>query len=583
MSLMRILLLLCLPVIPLVVLNACNGGRSERRKANEEFARFVDRHFQSYFDWRPSAATEAGFHEFDSKLENYSAGAIRARVALLSEELLRLNELRQRPLGPQEEIHAAFLEGDLRSELLNLETLRTLHRNPMPYVSLPGSAVDALIKRNFAPPAERLRSVVARLRAVPALLEAMRANVQDPPKEYTEFAIRLAAGSVSFLGDAVRSWGMQAAGEDPALRRELDEASAQAARAMSEAAAWLKEDLLPRSRGSFAIGAGNFSRKLLYDELIDIPLDRLLAIGEANLEKDRQAFLATAARIAPGKPPAEVMRLISADHPSEMELVEAARRQLESIRQFLVERRIAAIPSEVRPIVALTPPYARAGAFAMMDTPGAYETKATEAFYYVTPPEPGWSAQQKEEHLRLFNRPVMEVISVHEVWPGHYLQFLYARQFPTKTRKLIYSGTNVEGWAHYAEQMMIEEGYGGGDPRIRLAQLSEALLRDCRFVAGIRMHAQGMTVEEAARLFMEKGFCERAVALEEARRGTYDPTYLVYSLGKLMIYKLRDDLRQTQASSYSLENFHNAFLRQGGLPLPLLRKILLPGRNLPLL
>ncbi|MGQ9633088.1 MAG: DUF885 domain-containing protein [Bryobacteraceae bacterium] len=580
---MRVFLLMWLPLIPLMVLNGCNGGRSERRKASEEFARFVDQHFQSYFEWRPSAGTEAGFHEFDSKLEDYSAGAIRARIALLSQELLRLNALRRRPLGPEEQIDAAFLEGDLRSELLNLETLRTLHRNPMPYVTLPGSAVDTLIKRNFAPPAQRLRSVIARLRAVPALLESMRINVQDPPKEYTEFAIRLAEGSVGFLGDAVRGWGMQAAGDDAALRRELDEASAQAARAMSDAATWLKEDLLPRSHGSFAIGAGNFSRKLLYDEMIDIPLERLLALAEENLEKDRQAFLATAARIAPGKPPADVMRAISADHPSEKDLVEAARQQLESIRRFLVERRIAAIPSEVRPLVALTPPYARAGAFAMMDTPGAFETKATEAFYYLTPPEAGWSPQQKEEHLRLFNRPVMQMVSIHEVWPGHYLQFLYARQFPTKTRKLIYCGTNVEGWAHYAEQMMIEEGYGDGDPRIRLAQLSEALLRDCRFVAGIRMHTQGMSVEEAARLFMEKGFCERTVALEEARRGTYDPTYLVYCLGKLMIYKLRDDFRRTQGAAYSLENFHNTFLRQGGLPLPLLRKILLFGQNLPLL
>jgi uncharacterized protein (DUF885 family) len=219
----------------------------------------------------------------------------------------------------------------------------------------------------------------------------------------------------------------------------------------------------------------------------------------------------------------------------------------------------------------------------MMDSPGAYETKAAEAFYYVTPPEADWPAKQKEEHLRLFNRPVMNMISIHEVWPGHYFQFLYAKQFPTKTRKLISCGTDVEGWAHYAEQMMLEEGFGGDDPKIRLAQLSEALLRDCRYVVGIRLHTKGMTVEEGTRLFMEKGFAERAVAREEAMRGAYNPTYLYYTLGKLMVYKLREDYRKARGSSYSLAEFHSEFVRQGGIPIRMVRRILLPGDTAPLL
>ena len=185
--------------------------------------------------------------------------------------------------------------------------------------------------------------------------------------------------------------------------------------------------------------------------------------------------------------------------------------------------------------------------------------------------------------MRLFNRPVMDIITIHEAWPGHYLQFLYAKDYPTKTRKLVYSNTNVEGWAHYGEQMMIEEGFGGGDPKTRLAQLSEALLRDCRYVVGIRLHTQGMTVEQGARFFMEKGFCERAVALEEAQRGTYDPTYLYYTLGKLMIYRLREDYRKGKGAAYSLSGFHNDFIRQGGIPLRLVRRILLPQDKSPVL
>jgi uncharacterized protein (DUF885 family) len=216
-----------------------------------------------------------------------------------------------------------------------------------------------------------------------------------------------------------------------------------------------------------------------------------------------------------------------------------------------------------------------------MDTPGAYETKATEAFYYVTPTEKDWDAKHKEEHLRLFNRPVMEIITIHEAFPGHYIQFLYAKQFPTKTRKLIYCGSNVEGWAHYCEQMMVEQGYGGGDPRIRLAQLAEALLRDCRFVVGIRLHTKGMTVEEGAKFFEREGYQEPASAFEEARRGAYNPTYLYYTLGKLEIYQLREDYRKAKGSAFNLETFHNEFVRQGGIPNKLIRRILLPDGRVP--
>ena len=577
------LLFLFASLASVFLMAGCNGGSAEKKKAADDFASFVDAHFRAYFEWRPSAGTEAGFHEYDSKTQDYSAGAIRTRIATLSEELLRLNTIRKGPLSADDEIDAALLNGQLRSDLLDLETLRWLNRNPMPYVSTPGGSVDSLIKRNFAPPAERLRNVIARLQGVPPLIEAMKSNMEDPPREYTEFAIRIANGSVGFFDKTVRKWGEEAAGGDAGLKRDLDDAAQKAAEAMRSAAAWLQKDLLPRSKGNFAIGAENFSRKLLYDDMLGIPLDRVLEIGEANLEKDHRAFLETAERIAPGKPPMEAMRMLSSDHPTEARLIEDTKGNVDGIRQFLLDHKIVSIPSEVRPIVTETPPYARDGAFAMMETPGAYETKATEAFYYVTPPEKEWPAKQKEEHLRLFNRPVMQMITIHEAWPGHFLQFLYAKQYPTKTRKLAYCSTNVEGWAHYSEQMMVEEGYGNGDPKIKLGQLSEALLRDCRYVVGIRIHTKGMTIEEGTRLFMDRGFSEREVALEETRRGAYDPTYLYYTLGKLMIYKMRDDFRKAKGPGYSLQGFHDEFVRQGGLPIPLMRRIMLPGDTAPLL
>jgi uncharacterized protein (DUF885 family) len=312
--------------------------------------------------------------------------------------------------------------------------------------------------------------------------------------------------------------------------------------------------------------------------MVDIPLDRLLALGEANLEKDHRAFLATAQEVAPGATPERAMTALEADHPSAADLLPSVRATLDGTRQFLIDHQIVDLPSDVRPIVAETPPYARIGTFASMDTPGAYEQKATEAFYYVTPPEADWDSTHVEEHLRLYNSSVMSVITIHEAFPGHYLQFIYAKQFPTKTRKLLASNTNVEGWAHYGEQMMVEEGFGGGDARIRLAQLVEALLRDCRWVVGIKEHTQGLSVEDAAKqYFTDRCFQQPANAYEEARRGAYDPTYLYYTLGKLEIYKLRADYRKAKGSAFSLREFHDQFVQQGGIPIRLIRRILLPG------
>lgn len=545
------------------------------------FARFVDDYFDAYFAQKPSEGTAAGLHQYDDRLEDYSAEMMQKRIATVKALQVRLEKIRSTQLPQEDARDAEMLAGQMQAELLDLEVLGNWRKNPMNYLGTPPSAIDGLIKRNFAPAADRLRSVIARLKATPALFAALKTNVQNPPREFTDLAIRMGEGTVSFYKDTLAAWARDAAGKNPDLFQEFTSANERVITALTETNAWLKKDLLPRSKGSYALGADLFARQLLYEELLDIPLDRLLAIGEANLRRDQEAFRAVATRIDPKKTPAEVMKLVSDQFPTEDDLIPSAKRTIEKIRKFLIEKKIVSIPSEVRPTIIETPPYARNGGFASMDTPGAYETKATEAFYYVTPPEKEWSAKQKEEHLRLFNPPVMEIITIHEAFPGHYIQFLNAKQYPTKTRKLAFCNSNVEGWAHYCEQMMVEEGYGGGDPRIQLAQLSEALLRDCRFVVGIRLHTQGMTVEQGGKFFEEQGYQEPSNAFEEARRGAYNPTYLYYTLGKLQIYKLREEYRKLKGDSFKLETFHNEFVRQGGLPIQLIRQILLPGNKAP--
>jgi hypothetical protein len=383
----------------------------------------------------------------------------------------------------------------------------------------------------------------------------------------------MARGAVGFFEKAVGAWAREAAGSDAALLARFEEANRAAIASARDLAEWLQSDLLPRSNGSYAIGAEAFLAKLRDDEMVELPLPELLAKGERQLAGDHAAFVETARRIDAAKTPGQVMASLSDEHPAADDLIPAVARSVEAARRFVVEHDLVTVPSEVRVKVAPTPPYARSGTFASMDTPGPFETRASEAFYYVTPVEQDWDAKHKEEHLRLYNPWVVGMINVHEAYPGHYLEFLYAPRFPTKTRKLSRCSTNSEGWAHYAEEMAVDHGFGGGDPRMKLAQLSEALLRDCRYVAGIKLHTAGWTVEQGAELFREQCFQEPANAYEEARRGAYNPTYLYYTLGKLEIQELARDYQAQKHAT--LKQFHDAFVAQGALPIPLVRKILL--------
>ena len=538
----------------------------------ESFARFVDEYFEAEFAFRPTLATLAGFHQYDPQLEDFSKERTDARIAELKQLQARLAAFDLSKLSFDDSIDAELLQGDIRGKLLDLETLRLREINPMPYAQAPGAALDSLMKRNFAPAADRLRSVISRLKAIPAIYAAARSNLKNPPKEFTDLALRSSRNSVHFLKASVAGWARDAASGSAALANDFDAANRDAIAATEQFAAWLQSDLLPRSNGSYAIGAANFRAKLKYEEMVDLPLQELLAKGEGQLAKDYAAFLETARKVNPSQPAGAVMKSLSNQHPTAEELIPSVARSLEEARRFVVEKQIVTIPSDVRPRVEEMPPYARIGSFASMNTPGPYETKATEAFYYVTPVEKDWDAQHQEQHLRLYNPFVVAMINVHEAYPGHYLQFLYAPIFPTKARKLLHRGSNAEGWAHYAEQMMVDQGFGGGDPRIRLAQLQEALLRDCRYVVGIKLHTEGMTVEEGKQIFVEKGFQEPANAFEEARRGTYNPTYLYYTLGKLQIQELREEFKAKRGGN--LRSFHDAFVAQGALPIALLRRTL---------
>ena len=538
-----------------------------------ELGRLVDAYFDAMLAYAPSSATGVGLHAHDHALENLSRASLEARIAEVRGFVARLEALPAASLSPDEAVDRAFLTSQARAELFDLVTLESWRKNPMVYARLPGEAVDGLMKRAFAPAAERLRSVIARLRLVPTIYAAARANLENPAPEHTLLALRMAKGSVGFFESATRTWARSAT-TDAALLADFTTANDAALAATRDFAAWLERDLTPRSHGVFALGADKYRELLRLQEMVETPLPALLATGEARLARDRAAFVATAAKIAPGKKPVAVMQALTGEHPTAADLIPSVARGLEAARQFATEHKLVTFPSEQRPIVKETPPYARAAVFASMDTPGPFEVPGVEAYYYVTPVEPDWTAEHRDEHLRMFNRYTTAMIDVHEAYPGHFLQFLFMPAITSKVRKLMYTTANVEGWAHYAEQMMIDEGFGGGDPKLRLAQLQEALLRDCRYVVAIKMHTQGMTVDEATRFFVEQGFQEQANAHEEALRGTYDPMYLAYTMGKLQIQALRDEY--LARTGRDLRAFHDAFVAQGGLPVAFIRKLILP-------
>jgi uncharacterized protein (DUF885 family) len=392
------------------------------------------------------------------------------------------------------------------------------------------------------------------------------------PRTFAQTSLDIVLGTLGFLRDELPP--QLASVEEAVLMSQFSGAQGRALAALEAFATWLRDEVLPKANGQYAIGADAYREMLHVGEAVELPLERLLAFAEADLARNKAEFTAVAHKIAPGKSPAEVMRDMAHHHPSAHELIPTAQKVMENLRAFIVERDLVSIPADLHPTIAETPGFLR-WAFAMMDTPGAFEKVATDAFYYITPPEKDWPEAKAEEWLTAFNYSTLESISTHEGWPGHYLHWLHFRTSPTEVTKALDAYTFWEGWAHYVEQMMVEEGYRESEPYFHLAQLADALLRDVRFICAIGLHTHGMSVDDATRRFMNDAYLEELPARKEAERGTFDPGYLAYTLGKLMVLKLRRDYKSEQYNVFSLKRFHDTFLSFGAPPIPLVRKMML--------
>jgi hypothetical protein len=551
--------------------------------ANTAFSKLADQYFdQVYFPYSPTSGTSAGFHQYDTKLEDYSRAGIDRQIAALHAFLPKVEKVSPDSLDQSTRGDRAMVLGNIRSTLLTLEVIRPWEKNPDFYSSSATNSIFTLMERTFASPDERLKSAVARERLIPATLKDARVNLKNPPRIYTQIALQQLPGVIAFYQKDVPAAFAKAS--DPATKAAFAKSNAAVIEALQQYEIWLRTDLLKRSNGDFRIGADTFSKKLAYDEMVDTPIDKLLEIAYADLHKNQADFIRIAHEVDPNKRPMQILDELGNDHPAPDHLLDSFRETFNGLISFIREKQIITIPSDVRPILEETPPFMRATTFASMDTPGAYENHATEAYFNVTLPDPSWDAARTNSYMHSFNIGTIVSTSVHEAYPGHYVQFLWIPQAPSKTRKLLFASSNVEGWAHYCEQMMLDEGFaqpgaGAKDEReakmIRLGQLQDALLRDARFVVGIKMHTGQMTMEQAMDFFVKEGYQAKEVGEVETKRGTSDPTYLYYTLGKLEILKLRADLQAKEGTAFSLQQFHDNFMRQGGVPIKIVREAML--------
>ncbi len=562
---------------------------SAAQNTDAEFAAVEEEFIKGYLNARPLLATRLGFHEYDGRADDFSRLALDAELQRLQRFEDRLRKFEPEELNARNGIDLRILQATIANELFEFQDVHKFERNPMTYAHC--ADLNIYIARNFAPLADRVRSLTAIELQIPNILIAGKTNLESVlPKPHIELAIQIARGSADFLrkdmvaaADAVK---------DQEVRGNFLDANRKAANALSDFATWLEKEKLPRSTSTFSLGAARYQRWLTETELVDLPPEKILEIGLAKLEEEQQVFADAAKVIDPNKSPAEVFKQIQKEHPTAEKLIPDIAKTLDQIRAYVTEHKIVGIPPNAKAQVKETPQYDRATSFASMDTPGPFEKKATEAFYYVTPVEPAWTQEQKEEWLTSFNYYTADITSIHEAYPGHYVQFLRLNaSVANKIEKIFGSYAFIEGWAHYCEQMMLDQGFGGPKKppgsveeqkraaKYRMAQASEALLRLCRLCVSVKMHTQGMGIDEATKFFQENCYYEEKPAHDEAMRGTFDYGYLNYSLGKMQIMKLREDYKAQQGDEFSLEQFHNQLLDHGMPPIRLLRELLLKDKT----
>jgi uncharacterized protein (DUF885 family) len=562
--------------VALIMVASATPARCATNEADAKLAAIGQIFYKGSWEFRPAQATNAGVHDYDSQLGSVTPAAFAAEIARLRSTLYSLREIDAGDLSLDGKADRQLLLSDIGRSLFNLETRPGWRMSPSYYVQVGSSSIFSIVSRDFAPLRDRMRLVIAREEQIPAMLAQGESNIEPSkvPAIYAQTSLLDASGAADFLVHDVAN--AFASVSDPDLEARFARSNATAAAAYKSYAEFIKTSVVPHANAPFAIGADAYEHLETLQNVEDIPLSRLLSVGEANLAKDKAAFIATAHEIDPNASPTEVADKIKADHPTADQLIPTAQSDLNDLVAFIKAKHILDLPAAPIAKAVPTPQFERQFTFASMDSPGPLETIATEAYYNVTPVDATWTSAQADEHLGFFNRYNLLVVSAHETYPGHYTNYLFNKgEDLSLIRKLEWNVAFGEGWAHYDEQMVVDEGLGGGDPRYRLAQLSGALQRDCRYIVGIKEHTQGMTIDQATQFLMDNGFMGREPAHREAVRGTEDPLYGYYTLGKLMLLKLRSDYQAKMGPQFDLAKFHDALLSHGDPPIYFVRQMLL--------
>ncbi len=538
--------------------------------ASEPLAHFASEHLDWLHETYPTEAAFDGIHAYDDLLEDVSRDAIDARIRDLGGWARRLEGISNVGLTPTEVLERRMLGDRTRARLFDLEDVRDWERNPLVYADMLATSLAGQVLFAYTDLGNRARRVSSKLRQVPRLVRSLERNLTEAPGLFVKTGIESLEGVVRFIDrDLPRAFRDL---DDMHLLGDLADASTEATEALGVCLEDLRA-MAPQSRASFRLGRERFERKLRLDEGIDLPAERLLQIARRELAATQEEFARVASEIDSN--PRAAWRQTKARHPSADELIPTAAAQVETLRTFLERKRIVTIPAHAGLEVRPTPDFYR-WTFASLWTPGPFEPSPQPAYYYLTNVNPSWDDTRQQAHLRDLNHAALWSISTHEVFPGHFLHFEHLRHIDSAIRKSnFFAATSfVEGWAHYAEQMVLEEGFERGNPEIRLGQLAEALVRLARTVVGIRLHTEDLSVEQGVRFFRDEAYLEEGSARTEAERGTYDPSYVLYAIGKQMLLKLRADVA-AEDDNFSLQHFHDTLLAQGSLPFWMHRALML--------
>ncbi len=567
----RKLSILIFLILSLAVWGCRRGFRAESSSARDSknWPTYVNEFLDAYFVARPDFAVRAGKHEFDGKLPDWSAEGIANEVKRLRAERDRISKFRDSSLTEQQRFERDYLNAIVDADLFWLESVEWPFRCPQFYAD--GVDPDVYVSRTYAPLDQRLVSYTKYAQSIPGAVAQIQKNLRTPlPKTFVNIGHTTFGGLVSFYEKQVPA--IFASVKDEQKQKEFREANAAAITAMKGLDDWFTAQE-KTANDNFSIGPEKFSEMLRRTERVEVRLDELEGIGRRDLDRNLTALKDACSTYTPGKSVAECVAKAESQKPSGG-AVDGARKQLGDLKAFIVDKKIVTIPGSEEALVAEAPAYRRWN-FAYINIPGPYE-QGLPSIYYLAPPDPSWS--QKERDAYVPGRSSLLFTSVHEVWPGHFLQYLHANRSSSKVGQLFVGYAFAEGWAHYTEEMMWDAGLGNNDPEMHIGQLCEALLRNVRFLSAIGMHTGRMTVADSEKMFIEEGFQDPGNARQQAARGTFDPAYLNYTMGKLMIRRLRQDWTSTRGGKEAWQAFHDEFLKYGGPPIPLVRKAMLEDK-----